>query len=124
VEALSMVAVACGRVHECLEHSLKSEEGFTDKGNYEFPSKDPLAVSTRQECAKVFEREVRTDLCQPDNMELLLKCHARFEVNQVAAFRDYLKVNKPHLSCIISHFSFSRFCNLICVYILSWKLLK
>lgn len=87
-----MVAIASGKVLTCLQQAAKSEENYTDQARYEFPNRDPLAVSTRQDCVKVFERETKTDMCQPDNMELILKCHARYEVNQVCAFREYLKV--------------------------------
>ena len=95
IDCLGATAMSSGKVAATLAASARNEAEFCDKSKFEFTNKDgELGSLTAQGHAAAFEGLHHGDLAQPDNFEYILRAGARFACNQVAAFRDFLKIRE------------------------------
>jgi len=104
IEALGASAVCWGKLAEVCLDSARHEESFGDSAKYEFANK-ATAEMFPAVCAsaEAFGCLHKVSLCQPDNFEYSLRTAVKFYVNQVAAFREYLKIREVQNLEVMKH---------------------
>lgn len=95
IDSLAASALASGKVAGSLKAAVKTESDFGTAGKYEFTNKDAEgAIATMTTFAEAFDAHHKVELAQPDNFEFILRAGARFAVNQVAAFKEFISARE------------------------------